>query len=133
MAARDAELFLLHVRPGPDEERYPDLSAALSEAEICERRIESERIFARANAILASRGLIAADQIAAQGEPAEVILRYANRIGAELITLASGEANGAVDATRVIDRLASAVLVARPGDAARLTKARQTAKNKIRV
>jgi phosphoglycerate kinase len=133
MAAPDAELILLHVRPGPDEERYPDLSAALSEAEIFERRKESERIFARANSILASRGLIAADQIAAQGEPAEVILRYANRIGAGLITLASGDPYGAVDATRVIDRVACAVLVARPGDAARLIKARQTEKNKIGV
>src|SRR5262245_48093832 len=87
MAPREAEFFLLHARSGPDDERYPDFKRA-SEAERFERSIESERIFARANAILASRGLISSGQLAAQGDPAEIILRVANRIAAELIALA---------------------------------------------
>ena len=66
LAPRDAEFFLLHARSRPDDERYLDFKRA-SEAERFERGIESERIFARANAILASRGLISAGQLVAQG------------------------------------------------------------------
>lgn len=115
MAPRDAEFFLLHARSGPDEERYPDFKRA-SEAERFERSIESERIFARANAILASRGLISAGQLATQGAPAEIILRVANQMAAELIVLAAGASR------RVIDHAACSILVAGPGVAVKLTK-----------
>jgi nucleotide-binding universal stress UspA family protein len=115
MAPRDAQFFLLHARSGPDEERYPDFKRA-SEAERFERGIESERIFARANAILASRGLISAGQLVAQGDPAEIILRVANQMAAELIALAAGAAR------RVIDHAACSVLVAEPGAAVKLKK-----------
>src|SRR5262245_54435902 len=115
MAPRDAEFFLLHARSGPDDERYPDFKRA-SEAERFERGIESERIFARANAILASRGLISAGQLVAQGDPEEIILRVANQMGAELIVLAAGAAR------RAIDHAACSVLVAERGAAVKLTK-----------
>jgi len=115
MAPRDAEFFLLHARSGPDDERYPDFKRA-SEAERFERGIESERIFARANAILASRGLISAGQLAAQGDPEAIILRVANQMAAELIVLAAGYAR------RVIDHAACSVLVAEPGVAVKLAK-----------
>jgi len=115
MAPRDAEFFLLHARSGPDEERYPDFKRA-SEAERFECGIETERIFARANAILASRGLISAGQLVAQGDPEEIILRVANRMAAGLIVLAAGAAR------RVIDHAACPVLVAEPGVAVRLAK-----------
>jgi nucleotide-binding universal stress UspA family protein len=115
MAPRDAEFFLLHARSGPDEERYPDFKRA-SEAERFEHGVESERIFARANAILASRGLISAGQLAAQGDPEEIILRVANRMAAELIVLAPGAAR------RVLDHAACAVLVAGPGAAVKPAK-----------
>jgi nucleotide-binding universal stress UspA family protein len=115
MAPRDAEFFLLHARSGPDEERYPDFKRA-SEAERFERGIESERIFARANAILASRGLISAGQLVMQGDPAEIILRVANRMAAELIVLAAGRPR------RVIDHAACSVLVAEPGVTAKLQR-----------
>jgi len=115
MAPRDAEFFLLHARSGPDEERYPDFKRA-SEAERFERGIESERIFARANAILASRGLISAGQLVMQGDPEEIILRVANQMAAELIVLAADAAR------RVIERAACSVLVAEPGVAVRLAK-----------
>jgi nucleotide-binding universal stress UspA family protein len=115
MAPRDAEFFLLHARSGPDEERYPDFKRA-SEAERYEHTIESERIFARANAILASHGLISAGQLSAQGAPAEVILRVANQMAAELIVLAASAAR------RVIDHATCSVLVAGPGAAVKLTE-----------
>jgi nucleotide-binding universal stress UspA family protein len=115
MAPRDAEFFLLHARSGPDDERYPDFKRA-SEAERYERSSESERIFARANAILASRGLISAGQLAAQGDPAEIILRVANQMAAELIVLDAGAER------RVIDHAACSVLIVEPGVAAKFTK-----------
>ena len=108
MAPRDAEFFLLHARSGPDEERYPDFKRA-SEAERFERGIESERIFARANAILASRGIISAGQLASQGDPAEIIMRVANQMAAELIVLAASGPR------RVVDHAACSVLVAERG------------------
>ena len=108
MAPRGAEFFLLHARSGPDDERYPDFKRA-SEAERFERGIESERIFARANAILASRGLISAGQMVAQGDPAEIILRVANQMAAELIVLAASGPR------RVIDHAACSVLIAERG------------------
>jgi phosphoglycerate kinase len=123
MAARDAEIFLLHVRPGPDEEQYPDLVAALSEAERLERRIESERIFARANAILAARGLLSARQIATQGRPTKVILRYAQRMGAQLVVLVAAGGLASFGARRVLEQAPCATLVARPHTAAGRTKA----------
>ena len=108
MAPRDSEFFLLHARSWPDDERYPDFKRA-SEAERFERGIESERIFARANAILASRGLISVGQLVAQGDPEEIILRVANRMAAELIVLtASGP-------RRVIEHATCSVLVAERG------------------
>jgi nucleotide-binding universal stress UspA family protein len=115
MAPRDAEFFLLHARSGPDEERYPDFKRA-SEAERFEHGVESERIFARANAILASRGLTSAGQLVTQGDQEEIILRVANRMAAELIVLAAGAAR------RVIDHAACPVLVAGPGVAVKFAK-----------
>jgi nucleotide-binding universal stress UspA family protein len=120
MAPRDTEILLLHTRSGPDPEQYPDIRLALSEAERFEQRIESERIFSRANAILASRGLISADQVVAQGKPAEVILRCASQMGAQLIVLAVSGASGEADARHVIDQATCAVLAARPRVAATL-------------
>lgn len=116
MAPRDAAFFLLHARSGPDEERYPDFRNGSSEAERFERSVESERIFARANAILASRGFISVGQLAAQGDPPELILRVANRMAAELIVLAAGAAR------RVIDHAACPVLIAEPGVAVKFRK-----------
>ena len=104
----------MHVRSGPDEEQYPGLTAILSVAERLERRIESERIFARANAILATRGLLSARQVAVQGKPTEMILRYAKRTGAQLIVLVAEGALANLGARRVIDHAPSAALVARP-------------------
>jgi len=90
IAARDAKVCLLHVRSGLDEEEHPDFIAALTKAERLERRIQSERIFAEANGILASRGLVSANQMAAQGKPNTVISRHAARMGVRLIAMAGG-------------------------------------------
>jgi phosphoglycerate kinase len=110
VAASDAEIFLLHVRSGPDQEQHPDLAASLSLAEKFEQRVQSERIFAQANAALASRGLLCADQIVAQGEPSEIVLRYASRTGADLIVLSAAVCDTYNDAQRVIERAPCAVL-----------------------
>jgi phosphoglycerate kinase len=114
VVARNAEITLLHVRPGPDEEQYPGLIAIMNEAERFERRMESERIFARANAILATRGLLSAQQLAVQGRPTKIILRYAKRMEAELIVLVATGALATLGARRVIEHATCATLVARP-------------------
>jgi phosphoglycerate kinase len=114
VVARNAEIVLLHVRPGPDEEQYPGLIAIMNEAERFERRMESERIFARANAILATRGLLSAQQLAVQGRPTKIILRYAKRMEAALIVLVATGALATLGARRVIDHATCATLVARP-------------------
>jgi 3-phosphoglycerate kinase/nucleotide-binding universal stress UspA family protein len=85
VVTENAQVFLLHVRQGPDEEQYPDFVAAMSEAEKYQRRVESERIFARANAMLAAHGLVSSAQSTAQGKPPEIISRHAKRLGAEVI------------------------------------------------
>jgi phosphoglycerate kinase len=111
--ASRAEIVLLHVRSGLDEEQYPDLDARLSETERFERRIESERIFARANAIFAGRGLVATRQVAVRGRPAKIILRYARRLQAELLVLAAESGVVGAAARRMIDGAPCATLVAR--------------------
>lgn len=105
MVGHDAAIFLLHVREGLDEEQYPDFNAAMTAAERYKRRIESERIFASANAVLASHGLLAAGQSTAQGKQTEVVLRHTNRIRAEVIVLPPG-------ARRMMKRGVPAALVA---------------------
>jgi nucleotide-binding universal stress UspA family protein len=109
-----AEIVLLHVRSGLDEEQYPDFAAGLSETERLERRIESERIFARANAILANRGLVATRQLAVQGRPTKIILRYARRLQAQLLVLAAEARRVGAAARRMIDHAPCATLIARP-------------------
>jgi phosphoglycerate kinase len=114
LAARDAEIILLHVRSGPDEEEYPGIIAMLSAAEKWQCRLESQRIFARANAILATRGLLSTHQVAVQGKPTRMILRYAKRMAADLIVMVVAGTLATVGARRVIDHAPCATLVARP-------------------
>jgi phosphoglycerate kinase len=110
---RNAQLFLLHVRSGLDEEQHPDVAAALSEADRLERRLESVRIFARANSVLAACGLFSADQVADQGKRAEVITRHARRLKAELIVVAAGSREP--NALRGVDaNTTHSTLIARP-------------------
>lgn len=114
MATPQSEILLLHVRRGPDEELRADFLYALSEAEKMEWRMESERIFAQANAILASHGLVSANQLAAQGKPAKIILRYAKQMRAGLIVVTANASGEIIDARYVIDHAPCAVLVAEP-------------------
>jgi phosphoglycerate kinase len=114
LAARNAEIVLLHVRSGPDEEEYPGVIDIMSQSEKLERRIESERVFAQANAILACRGLLSTHQLAVQGSPRKIILRFARRMKIALIVWVA--AGGFTDLRRrhVLDRTPSAALVVRP-------------------
>ena len=114
LTARDAEIVLLHVRPGPDEENYPDLVLGLDRAEKMERQIESERIFSRANAQLASRGLLSHRQLAVQGKPTEMILRYAERLDADMIVVAAASGVTSIGWRRLVDGVPCAAMVARP-------------------
>jgi phosphoglycerate kinase len=114
LAARDAELVLLHVRPGPDEEKYPDIALGLDRADKLQHQIESERIFSRANAELASRGLLSHRQLAVQGAPTKMILRYAERLHADMIVMAAASGLTAVGWRRVVDNAPAAVMVAPP-------------------
>jgi phosphoglycerate kinase len=113
LTVRDAEIVLLHVRPGPDEENYPDLVLGRNRGEKLERQIESERIFSRANAQLASRGLLSHRQLAVQGKPTEMILRYAERLEADLIVVAAASGIKSVGWRRVVDGARCAAMVAR--------------------
>jgi phosphoglycerate kinase len=119
MATRPSQILLLYVRRGPDAEQHTDFLAALSKAEKFARRMESERIFAQANALLATRGLVSADQLMMQGEPAEIILRYAKRMAAGLIVVAADADGEMISARQVIEHATCAVLVAQPGVAVR--------------
>ena len=114
LTARDAEIVLLHVRPGPDEENYPDLVSGLDRAEKLERQLESERIFSRANARLASRGLLSHRQLAVQGKPTEMILRYAERLDVDMIVVAAASGLKTIGWRRVLDGAPCAAMVARP-------------------
>jgi len=115
---REAEIVLLHIRLGPDEERYPDVIAAMSQSERLKRLIDSEHIFARANAILAPRGLVSVDQVAAQGEPEEIILRYANQLEANMVVLTIDGDRNTIGARGVTRQLSCPVLIARERAAA---------------
>jgi phosphoglycerate kinase len=114
LTARDAEIVLLHVRPGPDEENYPDLVLGLDRAAKLERQIESERIFSRANAQLASRGLLSHRQLAVQGKPTEMILRYAERLDVDMIVVAAAGGVTSLGWRRLVDGVPCAAMVARP-------------------
>jgi nucleotide-binding universal stress UspA family protein len=114
LAARDAELVLLHVRPGPDEEKYPDIALGLDRADKLQRQMESERIFSRANAELASRGLLSHRQLAVQGTPTKMILRYAERLRADMIVMSAPSGVTNIGWRRVVDRAPCAAMIARP-------------------
>jgi hypothetical protein len=100
IVARKTEIVLLHVFAGPDQEQYPDVVEMLSAAEKLERRMISDRAFARANAILAERGLVAARQLVVQWRPTTMILRYARRLEADPIVLVAAGAFATFGARR---------------------------------
>jgi phosphoglycerate kinase len=89
LVSRNAGVFLLHVRPGPDEERYPDFAASLTKEEKLQRQIESKRLLTRAKYVLAERGVFPSGEYIAQGNPSELVRRFAIRIRAELVVLSS--------------------------------------------
>lgn len=110
---RSAEILLLHVRPGLDEERYPDFAAAKSQAALAELRTHSEHLFSQANAILASRGLTSSSETVAQGNWADMILRHASRLGTNLIVLPANAGGLTAGSREVIEQARCGVIVAR--------------------
>jgi nucleotide-binding universal stress UspA family protein len=110
---RSAEIVLMHVRPGFDEERYPDFAADVAEATRAEGRNQSERLFSQANAMLASRGLTSSRELVAQGNWADQILRHARRLDTNLIVMPASVTSLVPGSQQVIDQAPCAVIVAR--------------------
>jgi phosphoglycerate kinase len=110
---RSAEILLMHLRPGFDEESYPDFAAARSEATLAELRTHAEHLFSQANAILASRGLTSSSEMVAQGNWADMILRHARRLDANLIVLTANVGGLIPGSQRVIEQAGCGVIVAR--------------------
>jgi nucleotide-binding universal stress UspA family protein len=111
--ARNAEIILLHVRPGPDDEQYPGIMEILNESEKLQYRLESERVFARANGILAEFGKLSLQQLAVQGKPVVMILRYAQRMEADVIVWVAAGTLADVRTRRVLEQTPGAVLIVR--------------------
>ena len=107
------EIILLHVRSGPDEEQYPGGIEILNKAEKLQRRLESERIFAWANGILAECGMLSTRQMAVQGKPIRTILRCAQRMKAEMIVWVAAGALADLRTRRVLEQTPSAALLMR--------------------
>jgi phosphoglycerate kinase len=112
-ATDDAELILLHVRPGPDEDQYPEIVELLGETEKLQRRLESERVFARANGILAASGKISTQQLAVQGKPVDMIIRYAERMSADMIMWVAAGTVADLRTRRVLAGTPGAALITR--------------------
>jgi phosphoglycerate kinase len=85
----NADVLLLHVYPGLDEERYPDFVASLTQDEKSQRLIEAKRIFAHAKNVLGDRGIFPSAQYTAQGHLSEVVHRFATRLQVELVVVSS--------------------------------------------
>lgn len=108
-----AEITLLHVRPGFDKEQYPDFAAAMSEADRAEGRTQSDRLFSQANATLALVGLTASNEMVAQGNWADMILRHAGRLDTNLIVLPANGTGLIPGSQQVIEQAPCGVIVAR--------------------
>ncbi|HEX7230803.1 MAG TPA: phosphoglycerate kinase [Candidatus Binatia bacterium] len=111
--ARNAEIILLHVRPGPDHEQYPGIMEILNESEKLQYRLESERVFARANGILAEFGKLSLQQLAVQGKPVVMILRYARRMEADVIVWVAAGTFADLRTRRMLEQTPGAVLIVR--------------------
>jgi phosphoglycerate kinase len=108
-----AEIILLHVRPGPDEEAYPEIVELMDEGEKLQRRLESERVFGHANGILATSGKLSTRQVAVQGKPVEMILRHAERMRADMIIWVAAGTLADLRTRRVLERTPGAALITR--------------------
>jgi phosphoglycerate kinase len=108
-----AEITLLHVRPGPDEEAYPGIVELMDEGEKLQRRLESERVFGHANGILATSGKLSTRQVAVQGKPVEMILRHAERMRADMIIWVAAGTLADLRTRRVLERTPGAALITR--------------------
>jgi nucleotide-binding universal stress UspA family protein len=87
-----------------------------------EREFEAERVFASAGAALARQGLIAHQQLAVEGNPAEEILKFAEEVRADLIAMGSHGKTGALRflmgsvSRKVLDHAKCPVLIVRLPD-----------------
>ena len=94
LEAERAEITLLYVAPLPRIERSAYVSPEREAEWRSLHQLEAERIFADANAELARYGLTSHRQLMVMGDPAEEILKLADRIGADLIVLGARGRSG---------------------------------------
>jgi phosphoglycerate kinase len=90
--ADGARIHCVYAEPGPDEDRYPDLYVAMTEAERLAERLRAERIFARADAALASQGTAASTQALIHGNPSVKLIQRARDLAADVIVMGGGAA-----------------------------------------
>lgn len=87
-----AAIHCIYVETGPDENRYPDIYAARTKSERLAECLRAERIFARAEAAMASQGLTPASRILVHGDPSDLLIRCAGELGADVIVMRPGGA-----------------------------------------
>jgi phosphoglycerate kinase len=121
--AERAEISLLYVqKPMPFVTGDTFVDSEIKREREVERRLEAERVFASVNAALAPQGLISRRQLAAEGDPADEILKFANKIGADLIAMGSHGLTGVLRvlmgsvSRKVVDHAKCPVLILRIPD-----------------
>ena len=91
-------------------------------AEHATRQIEAQQIFSAANAALAGQGLTSHYQLIVEGNPADEILRLADKMGADLIAMGSHGRTGVLRllmgsvSRKVLDQARCPVLIVRIPD-----------------
>ena len=105
--AQDAKITLLHVAASDNE---------------FESKFVANRMFSAVNAVLAGQGLSSHKQVTVEGNPAEKILEFADRLKADLIAMGSHGLTGVLRlvlgsvSSKVLDRAKCAVLIVRIPD-----------------
>jgi phosphoglycerate kinase len=110
--AERAEIHLLHVQKPLRSLKALWIDSERRHRIEIERRLEAERIFMAANAALAEQGLISYQQITAEGDPSNEILRCAEELDVDLIAM--GEHGGV--SHKVAGRSERPVLIVRKPD-----------------
>lgn len=118
-----AEILLLHVQKPVDGKTGQEWTdPEIKQRREIERRREAERIFGAISMQLAEQGLTAQQQVLAEGDPADEILKFAGEIGADLIAMGSHGRTGVLRSPmgsvsrKVLDQTRRPVLIVRIPD-----------------
>jgi phosphoglycerate kinase len=91
--AERTEIVLLYVQK-PDTLKERTSNVERTRRREIERRLEAERIFRTANAVLARQGLVSHRQLAVDGDPAKEIVNSADEMDVDLIVIGSDSISG---------------------------------------